>query len=155
MGTENSTSPVPEAPAAAAGQSVPAWCQYVPVPFQGVACRGSSAGCSCQSFCNGHKDVNNPECCGCGDGGAAAAQQHVAAPASQMYMLRGNFASRAEEPQDLIPCVGVSPGSRSGAICPSLVPVCASVLPGSGVPRQLSRLLLPEFVQWTKKREQP
>merc|ERR1712217_804101 len=56
--------------AAAAGQFVPAWCQYVPVSFQGVACRGSSAGCSCQSLCNGHKDVNNPECCGCGDGGA-------------------------------------------------------------------------------------
>merc|ERR1711948_237130 len=67
---------------------------------QGVACRGSSAGCSCQSFCNGHKDVNNPECCACGDGGAAAPQQHVAAPASQMFMLRGKLASRAEEPQD-------------------------------------------------------
>merc|ERR1711972_1248642 len=87
--------------AAAAGQSVPAWCRYVPVSFQGAACRGSSAGCSCESFCNGHKDANNPECCGCGEGGAAAPQQHGAAPASQMHMLRGNLASRVEELQDL------------------------------------------------------
>merc|ERR1712151_1170075 len=83
------------------GQSVPAWCQYVPVSFQGAACRGSSAGCSCESFCNGHKDANNPECCGCGEGGAAAPQQHVPAPASQMHMLRGNLASRVEKLQDL------------------------------------------------------
>merc|ERR1712186_157048 len=99
MGTSFHT--LGSAPAAAAGQPVPAWCRYVPVSFQGVACRGSSAGCSCQSLCNGHKDVNNPECCGCRDGGAAAPQQHVAAPASQTYMLRGNLASRVEEPQDL------------------------------------------------------
>jgi len=76
-----------------AGQAVPAWCQYVPASFQGVACRGSSTGCSCESFCNEQKDANNPECCGCGDAGAGAQQSAGATPVSQMYMLRGSSAN--------------------------------------------------------------
>merc|ERR1711920_1114885 len=49
-------------------KAVPSWCQYVPTSVQSAACRGSTSGCTCSSFC---KDTpaasrsNNPECCGC------------------------------------------------------------------------------------------
>merc|ERR1719401_2533738 len=80
-----------------AGQAVPAWCQYVPVSFQGAACRGSSSGCSCQSFCNDKKDANNPECCGCVDTAEGAQQSASPTPASQMYMLRGSPTNQGQE----------------------------------------------------------
>jgi len=60
-----------------AAASVPAWCQYVPAPFQSVACRGSNAsGCTCSSFCQEtpvESWANNPECCACSESQNASA----------------------------------------------------------------------------------
>jgi len=76
--------------AASAAPAVPSWCQYVPVSLHGAACRGSSIGCACQSFCNGQKDANNPECCGCGDSSTGVQQKAGSAPVSQAYKLQGS-----------------------------------------------------------------
>mmetsp|Transcript_95114 Transcript_95114/g.248117 ORF Transcript_95114/g.248117 Transcript_95114/m.248117 type:complete len:539 (-) Transcript_95114:62-1678(-) len=47
----------------------PTWCRWVPESFREVACRGSSKGCKCQSWCDDWPAVFwewNPECCACG-----------------------------------------------------------------------------------------
>merc|ERR1712151_522102 len=44
------------------------WCQFVPTPFQSVACRGSGDGCQCKDWCSSTSVASrkwNPECCGC------------------------------------------------------------------------------------------
>mmetsp|Transcript_73056 Transcript_73056/g.184990 ORF Transcript_73056/g.184990 Transcript_73056/m.184990 type:complete len:206 (+) Transcript_73056:81-698(+) len=85
---EGSFSPSPSTPAlrgaaggrGPVGQAVPAWCQYVPEDFQGVACRGSSQGCSCSSWCSSTPAVSqpwNPECCGCDTGNQTAPLPNV------------------------------------------------------------------------------
>merc|ERR1719436_1463624 len=56
--------------------AMPSWCQYVPSAEKGVSCRGSNAkGCTCDSTCSNIPAGSwgyNPECCGCGKGGATA-----------------------------------------------------------------------------------
>ena len=65
----------------------PAWCQFVPVQFQEVACRGSSAaGCTCQDFCAQTSNASmqwNTECCGC-----AGVNRTAAAPL-QLVAVQG------------------------------------------------------------------
>merc|ERR1712151_380312 len=60
----------PSAPAGHGTQNgtVPAWCQFVPTPFQDVACRGPSRSCQCKDWCRSTSAASrqwNPECCGC------------------------------------------------------------------------------------------
>merc|ERR1711948_98047 len=60
----------PDMPSGNATQNgtVPAWCQFVPTPFQSVACRGSGPGCQYKDWCSSTSVASrewNPECCGC------------------------------------------------------------------------------------------
>jgi hypothetical protein len=86
-GVCRSPTETPDMPRGNATQNgtVPAWCQFVPTPFQSVACRGSGPGCQCKDWCSSTSVASrewNPECCGCsadlpfspgsGDGGRCA-----------------------------------------------------------------------------------